>query len=95
MPAELANPDQSRRWLIFGVSWGTTLGLAYAERNPTNVSEMVLTGVATTTGAAGAGAGAGAGPGAGSGCGNWKSPSSSSADSTASSPHLPGRRSAM
>ena len=30
------------RWLIFGGSWGTTLALAYAERHPERVSEMVL-----------------------------------------------------
>lgn len=37
------------RWLIFGGSWGTTLALAYAERHPERVSEMVLASVATTT----------------------------------------------
>ena len=36
------------RWLILGGSWGSTLGLAYAERNPRRVSEMVLVGVTTT-----------------------------------------------
>lgn len=35
------------RWLVFGGSWGAVLGLAYAERHPERVSEMVLTGVAT------------------------------------------------
>jgi proline iminopeptidase len=35
------------RWLLFGGSWGSVLGLAYAERHPEQVSEMVLTGVAT------------------------------------------------
>ncbi len=38
-----------QRWLIFGGSWGTTLGLAYAERHPERVSEMVLASIATTT----------------------------------------------
>lgn len=36
------------RWLIFGASWGSTLGLAYAERNPQRVSEIVLVGVTMT-----------------------------------------------
>jgi proline iminopeptidase len=36
------------RWLVFGSSWGSTLALAYAERHPERVSEIVLTGVATT-----------------------------------------------
>jgi proline iminopeptidase len=35
------------RWLVFGGSWGSVLGLAYAERHPQRVSEMVLTGAAT------------------------------------------------
>jgi proline iminopeptidase len=38
-----------QRWLIFGVSWGSTLALAYAERLPQRVSEMVLASVVTTT----------------------------------------------
>lgn len=37
------------RWLIFGGSWGSTLALAYAERNPERVTEIVLFGIATTT----------------------------------------------
>ena len=36
------------RWLVFGRSWGTTLGLAYAERYPRRVSEMVLAAVSLT-----------------------------------------------
>lgn len=36
-------------WLVLGVSWGTTLGLAYAERHPGSVSELVLFSVVTTT----------------------------------------------
>jgi proline iminopeptidase len=36
------------RWLVFGGSWGSTLGLAYAERHPHRVTEMVI--VAVTTG---------------------------------------------
>lgn len=30
------------RWLLLGVSWGSTLGLAYAESHPERVSEIVL-----------------------------------------------------
>lgn len=37
------------RWLVFGGSWGATLGLAYAENNPERVSEVVLFSVVTTT----------------------------------------------
>ncbi|TDD90140.1 prolyl aminopeptidase [Actinomadura rubrisoli] len=33
------------RWLVFGGSWGTTLGLAYAQAHPDRVTEMVLRGV--------------------------------------------------
>jgi proline iminopeptidase len=36
------------RWLLFGGSWGCTLGLAYAERYPHRVSEIVLGGVTMT-----------------------------------------------
>ncbi len=37
------------RWLVVGGSWGSTLGLAYAEMLPHRVSEMVPFSVATTT----------------------------------------------
>lgn len=37
------------RWLAFGGSWGSTLGLAYAEKHPQHVSELVLFSVVTTT----------------------------------------------
>lgn len=37
------------RWLVLGGSWGSTLGLAYAERFPERVSEMVLVSVVTTS----------------------------------------------
>jgi proline iminopeptidase len=37
------------RWLVFGGSWGSTLGLAYAERHPERVSELVLCMIATTS----------------------------------------------
>jgi proline iminopeptidase len=36
------------RWLVFGGSWGSTLGLAYAEKHPEHVSEVVLFSVVTT-----------------------------------------------
>jgi proline iminopeptidase len=35
------------RWLVFGGSWGSILALAYAERYPERVTELVLFGVAT------------------------------------------------
>jgi len=35
------------RWLVLGGSWGSCLALAYAERHPRSVSELVLTGVFT------------------------------------------------
>ena len=37
------------RWLVWGGSWGTTLGLAYAQAHPDRVSEMILVSVVTTT----------------------------------------------
>jgi len=49
----LADLEQLRRhlriddWLVFGGSWGSVLGLLYAERHPERVTGMVLTGVAT------------------------------------------------
>ena len=33
------------RWQIFGGSWGSTLALAYAEKHPDRVSELVLRGI--------------------------------------------------
>jgi proline iminopeptidase len=36
------------RFVIYGGSWGTTLGLAYAEAHPDRVAAMVLAGVTTT-----------------------------------------------
>jgi proline iminopeptidase len=35
-------------WLLFGISWGCTLGLAYAEAYPERVLALVLAGVTTT-----------------------------------------------
>jgi proline iminopeptidase len=37
------------RWLVSGVSWGTTLALAYALEHPERVTEMVLAAVTTTS----------------------------------------------
>ena len=39
---------QIERWLVWGASWGVTLALAYAERFPERVSEMVLLSVTLT-----------------------------------------------
>ncbi|GAA1091994.1 MULTISPECIES: prolyl aminopeptidase [Streptomyces violaceusniger group] len=36
------------RWLLYGGSWGSTLILAYAERHPERVSEIVISGVTMT-----------------------------------------------
>lgn len=36
------------RWQIMGVSWGTTLALAYAESHPDRVTEIILGAVALT-----------------------------------------------
>ena len=36
------------RWLLWGGSWGSTLALAYAERHPERVSEIILVGVTMT-----------------------------------------------
>ena len=37
------------RWLVWGGSWGTTLGLAYAEAHPDSVTELMLASVVTTS----------------------------------------------
>jgi proline iminopeptidase len=37
-----------RKWLVLGGSWGVTLGLAYAQRHPDRVGEMVLASVTMT-----------------------------------------------
>ncbi len=34
-----------QNWVLFGGSWGTTLGLLYAQQYPDNVSAMILRGV--------------------------------------------------
>jgi len=33
------------RWQVFGGSWGSTLALAYAEKHPAHVSELVIRGI--------------------------------------------------
>jgi proline iminopeptidase len=33
------------RWQLFGGSWGSTLSLAYAERHPDRVTELILRGI--------------------------------------------------
>jgi proline iminopeptidase len=37
------------RWLVWGGSWGTTLGLAYAQTHADSVTELLLGSVVTTT----------------------------------------------
>ena len=37
------------RWLLFGGSWGSTLAIAYAERFPERVTEVVLVSVTNTS----------------------------------------------
>ena len=39
------------KWLVWGGSWGTTLGLAYAYASPESVSELVLSAVVSTNSA--------------------------------------------
>jgi proline iminopeptidase len=54
-PALLADIEQLsehlgiERWLLTGVSWGSTLALAYAQAHPERVSELVLAAVTNTT----------------------------------------------
>jgi proline iminopeptidase len=36
------------RWMLFGGSWGTTLGLAYAEKHPQHITEIVFFGITMT-----------------------------------------------
>jgi proline iminopeptidase len=38
-----------KQWLVTGLSWGTTLSLAYAQAHPDRVSEIVLLAVTNTT----------------------------------------------
>ncbi|KKC27839.1 prolyl aminopeptidase [Sphingomonas sp. SRS2] len=39
----------AERWLVFGGSWGSTLALAYAEKFPERVSELILRGIFMAT----------------------------------------------
>jgi len=39
----------AEKWLVFGGSWGSTLALAYAEKFPERVSELVVRGIYTLT----------------------------------------------
>lgn len=39
------------RWIVFGVSWGSVLGLSYAERHPDRVEALVVGAVSTGTAA--------------------------------------------
>lgn len=51
--ALISDMEQIRReldiekWQVFGGSWGSTLGLAYAQSHPDRVSELVLRGIFT------------------------------------------------
>lgn len=36
-------------WVVAGISWGVTLGLAYAQRHPDRVLALVLAAVTTGT----------------------------------------------
>jgi proline iminopeptidase len=42
---KLRNHLGIERWQVFGGSWGSTLGLAYAESHPARVSELILRGI--------------------------------------------------
>jgi proline iminopeptidase len=46
---ELRRHLKVQAWLVVGVSWGTTLALAYAQAHPDKISELVLAAVTTTT----------------------------------------------
>jgi len=54
-PAVIADIEALRahlgveRWLVCGLSWGSTLALAYAQAHPERVSEIVLFAVTTTS----------------------------------------------
>ncbi len=37
------------KWLVFGGSWGSTLAMAYAEKYPVRVSELILRGIFMAT----------------------------------------------
>ncbi len=46
---ELRKSLQIEAWLVLGISWGTTLSIAYAQTHPERVTEMVLAAVTTTS----------------------------------------------
>ncbi|MET3645880.1 prolyl aminopeptidase [Phyllobacterium ifriqiyense] len=37
------------KWMVFGGSWGSSLGLAYSQKHPEHVSELILRGIYTVT----------------------------------------------
>ena len=39
----------AEKWQVFGGSWGSTLALAYAEKHPERVSELIVRGIYTLT----------------------------------------------
>lgn len=43
----LRNMLNIHTWLVFGGSWGSTLALAYAQKHPQQVSELILRGIFT------------------------------------------------
>lgn len=46
---QLRDHLQIDKWLVLGGSWGSTLGLAYAERFPDRISALVLFAITNTT----------------------------------------------
>ena len=42
---KLRNRLQIEKWIVYGRSWGSTLGLIYAEKYPTSVTKLILGGV--------------------------------------------------
>jgi len=48
-PRTVSNVDRSWRAAVLGMSWGTTLGLAYAQAHPQRVNALVLALVTTTS----------------------------------------------
>ena len=46
---QLRNHLGIEKWLIIGGSWGATLGFAYAEQDPSSVSEIVLFSITNTS----------------------------------------------
>lgn len=46
---KLREHQGTERWTVAGASWGTTLGLAYAQAHPQRVNALVLAAVTTTS----------------------------------------------